>query len=190
MVSKGRAPVVVGLLLGVAACDGEPTPVTSAPASATAFIAPPLRLPEAAPGAVCPVAEARTWDGPGQAGRVLGDGPVHPIADYFRDGSVLELRPGDRQPDGTYEKKVRWIGAGYSGPVLVRAARIDVPGAAGVTFSYTGEKRDGGHYAYLTREDNDLPATTTVAGPGCYAYQVDGATFSVTIVFGAVSSTG
>ncbi|GIE75303.1 hypothetical protein Aph02nite_12530 [Actinoplanes philippinensis] len=102
----------------------------------------------------------------------------------------MELRPDDRQPNGTYEKKVRWLGAGYAGPVLVRAARIDAPGAAGATFSYVGEERDGGHYAYLIRENNDLPARTTVAGPGCYAYQVDGATFSVTVVFRAVASAG
>ncbi|BEL08175.1 hypothetical protein Q0Z83_063660 [Actinoplanes sichuanensis] len=143
-----------------------------------------------AAGAPCPVATPSPWSGPGEAGRVLGDGPLYPIADYFRGGAVLELRTDDRRPDGTYEKKVRWIGVGYSGPVLVRAARIDAPGTAAATFSYVGEERDGGHYAYLTRENNDLPATTTVAGPGCYAYQVDGATFSVTIVFGAALSDG
>jgi hypothetical protein len=115
---------------------------------------------------------------------VLGPGPLYPVADYFRDG-VLQLRDDDRQPDGTYEKKVRWIAAGYSGPVLVRAGRIDGPGTASAAFAYTGGPRDGGHYAVLTHPDSDLPATTTVSGPGCYAYQVDGTTFSVTIVFRA-----
>jgi hypothetical protein len=188
--------LVTVLLLGPTACDGAPSvpspPPASPPgASATqAFTPPPLRLPRVAPGAACPAAVPQSWSGPGEAGRVLGDGPLYPIADYFRDGTDLELRPGDRQPDGTYEKKVRWIGAGYSGPVLVRAGRIDAPGAASARFSYVGEERDGGHHAELTKENNDLPATTTVAGPGCYAYQVDGTTFSVTIVFRAVSSTG
>ncbi|MEU4619345.1 hypothetical protein AB0G04_05090 [Actinoplanes sp. NPDC023801] len=202
MPSIVRTTAAALMLLGVTACDDAPSspasplpasplPASSLPASsAAAFVAPPLRLPQVAPGAACPVTVARQWSGPGKAGRVLGDGPLYPIADYFRGGNELELRPEDREPDGTYGKKVRWIGAGYSGPVLVRAGRIDAPGAASATFSYVGEARDGGHYADLSRENNDLPATTTVAGPGCYAYQVDGTTFSATIVFRAVASTG
>lgn len=181
-------------LLGAAACDSPPAgPAVSPPApaaSVAAFVVPPLRLPGVAPGADCPVAVARAWSGPGQASRVLGDGPVHPVADYFGGGTVLELRPDDREPDGRYVKKVRWIAAGYTGPVLVRAARIDGPGAAGAEFSYVGEARDGGYYAELTGANSDLPATTTVAGPGCYAYQVDGTTFSRTIVFRAVPEGG
>jgi hypothetical protein len=49
------------------------------------------------------------------ASAVLGDGPVHPIADYFAAGTVLELRAEDRQADGSYVKKVRWISEGYDG---------------------------------------------------------------------------
>lgn len=116
---------------------------------------------------------------------MLGPGPVYPVAYYFDVGTTLRLHADDREPDGTYVKKVRWIGVGYTGPVLVRAARIDGPGSASAKFSYTGEPRDGGHYAELTNPESDLPATTTVGGPGCYAYQVDGTTFSVTIVFRA-----
>jgi hypothetical protein len=116
---------------------------------------------------------------------VLGDGPVYPVADYFRDGAVLKLRADDREPDGSYVKKVRWIAADYTGPVLLRAARIDAPGTASARFSYLGEERDGGYYAVLIHSASDLPATTTVGGPGCYAYQVDGTSFTTTIVFRA-----
>lgn len=97
---------------------------------------------------------------------MLGDGPLYPIADYFGGDAVLELRDDEREPDGSYEKKVRWLGAGYAGPVLLRAARIDGPGAASARFSYVGNSRDGGHYAVLTNAESDLPATTTVDGPG------------------------
>lgn len=190
MSSATRAITAVAALLGAAACESpqpaRPSEPPSASTPAPMFTVPPLRLPSVAAGAECPVTVARPWSGPGQAGRVLGEGPVHPVADYFRGGNVLELRPDDREPDGTYVKKVRWIAAGYPGPVLVRAARIDAPGTAGAVFSYTGEARDGGHYAVLVNENSDLPATTTLAGPGCYAYQVDGTTFSDTIVFRAV----
>lgn len=186
MPSVIRAVAAVTALLGAAACDSPPPAPPAPSTSETTFTVPPLRLPTVGAGAACPVAQARPWSGPGQAARVLGEGPVHPVADYFGGEAVLRLRPGDREPDGTYVKKARWIAAGYTGPVLVRAARIDAPGAAGATFSYTGQARDGGHYAELVDENSDLPATTTVAGPGCYAYQVDGATFSDTIVFRAV----
>ncbi|MGW0505164.1 hypothetical protein [Micromonospora sp. NPDC003241] len=188
--------LVAALLSTVTACDGTPSPSPSdAPsgqvattATPTDFAAPPLRLPTVATGDACPVTEPQPWPHPDQASRVLGPGPLYPVADYFRDG-VLELRAMDRQQDGTYTKKVRWIGSGYAGPVLVRAARIDGTGPAGAEFAYLGEPRDGGHHALLVRPENDLPATTMVGGPGCYAYQVDGTTFSVTVVFRAALET-
>ncbi|RKN50172.1 hypothetical protein D7193_30430 [Micromonospora costi] len=189
-----RTTALVVLLAAAAGCDSAaPTPTStpaSTPTSPGAFAAPPLRLPEGASGDACPTSEAHPWPRSDQAARVLGPGPVYPVADYLGGGAVLQLRDSDRQQDGTYEKKVRWIAAGYRGPVLVRAGRIDGPGSASATFSYTGEARDGGHYALLDDLDTDLPATTTVSGPGCYAYQVDGDTFSVTIVFRAVPATG
>ncbi|WBB48614.1 hypothetical protein O3597_26640 [Verrucosispora sp. WMMA2044] len=177
------------LALSMAACDAAPpdaAPRSPTPtASSTGWTAPPLQLPTVGPGDPCPVTEPRPWSDSDLASRVLGPGPLYPVADYFVDGA-LQLRDEDRQPDGTYPKKVRWIGSGYTGPVLVRAARIDAPGSATAVFSYTGEPRDDGHHAVLTTPESDLPGVTTVAGPGCYAYQVDGTTFSVTIVFRAV----
>ncbi|MBF9132835.1 hypothetical protein I0C86_28330 [Plantactinospora sp. S1510] len=186
-----RAAATVALLTATTAsvgCDGpapDAGPPTTAPTSPAELSPGPLRLPSRAPGDRCPTTAPKPWSGPGEATQVLGPGPVYPVADYFRDGAVLRLREDDRQPDGTYRKKVRWIATGYTGPVLVRAARIDAPGSATVAFSYTGGPRDGGHYAVLTNPDSDLPGTTTVDGPGCYAYQVDGTTFSLTIVFRA-----
>ncbi|WP_169814031.1 hypothetical protein, partial [Actinomadura kijaniata] len=145
----------------------------------------PLRFPSVAAGAACPTTAPRPWSGPGVAAAVLGDGPVYPVADYFGKGTVLELRARDRRSDGSYVKKVRWIGAGYRGPVLVRAARIDGGGTAASRFAYTGEERDGGYHAELPSPASDLPGTTTVGGPGCYAVQVDGTTFTTVVVFRA-----
>jgi hypothetical protein len=184
-VVRGRALTAVATLAVLTACDTTPAPPTrTPPASTPGVAAPPLRLPDLAPGAECPVTEPSPWPRPDQATRVLGPGPLYPVADYLPAGA-LRLREVDRQHDGTYTKKVRWIGSGYTGPVLVRVARLDGPGPAGVRFSYLGEPRDGGHHALLTEPESDLPATTTVGGPGCYAYQVDGTSFSTTIVFRA-----
>ncbi|KXK61997.1 hypothetical protein AWW66_10660 [Micromonospora rosaria] len=181
---------VAALLSAVAACDTAPIPAptpASPPVSGTpaALAVSPLRLPEVGPGGACPTSAPQPWSRADQASRVLGPGPVYPVADYFGDGTVLRLRAHDRQADGSYRTKVRWIASGYTGPVLVRAARIDGPGTAAAEFSYLGDPRDGGHHAVLTHPDSDLPGTTVVGGPGCYAYQVDGTTFSVTVVFRA-----
>ncbi|MGK5557500.1 hypothetical protein ACSNOI_38425 [Actinomadura kijaniata] len=184
---SGRVAAFTLLALAGAACDGPPSPVSpSTPSTpSTALASRPLRFPAVAAGAACPTTAPRPWSGPGVAEAVLGDGPVYPVADYFGEGTVLELRAQDRRPDGSYVKKVRWIGAGYRGPVLVRAARIDGRGAATSRFAYTGEERDGGYHAELPSATSDLPGTTTVTGPGCYAVQVDGTTFTTVVVFRA-----
>jgi hypothetical protein len=189
----GSALLCAAIVLLAAACD-EPGSDNdrphATPASSPATLAVrPLRLPSVPPGGACPLAQASPWPDSSEATRVLGGGPAHPVADYFRDGAVLHLRDDDREPDGTYVKKVRWVVANYMGPLLVRAGRIDGPGSASVKFSYTGVARDGGYYTELTNVSSDLPATTTVSGPGCYAYQVDGTTFSTTVVFSAVLDT-
>ncbi|WP_131308709.1 hypothetical protein [Micromonospora zingiberis] len=193
MVKLARLTMVVVLASMAAACDSTPEadPTESSSASAVAptgspgdFAAPPLRLPSGGAGDACPVTEPRPWDDPEQASRVLGPGPVYPIADYFT-GGVLPLRDSDRRQDGSYQVKVRWLYAGYTGPVLVRAGRIDAPGTAAAEFSYLGEPRHGGHYAVLPGPAASLPGTTTVSGPGCYAYQVDSPSFSYHITFRA-----
>ena len=194
MGARTRAALLaIMMVVAAAACErAEPAPAptgasTSASVSASAvpFVAPPLRLPRVAPGGRCPVTAAHAL--PGLEDKVLGNGPLYPIAYYFMAGdAVLQLRPDDREPGGSYRVKVRWVGSGYAGPVLIRADRIDGTGTALAQFSYTGEARDGGYFATLTESENDLPATTLVSGPGCFAYQVDGTTFSETIVFEVV----
>ncbi|MBX7270135.1 hypothetical protein KIF24_31685 [Micromonospora sp. Llam7] len=191
MMGLARAVAVGALVVAVAGCDrtmpDDPTgtPWAVSPSAAPVeFALPSLRLPGMAPDGTCPVTEPHSWADPEQASRVFGPGPVYPIADYFPDGA-LPLRDGDRQQDGSYTAKVRWLATGYTGPVLLRAAPIDGAGSASAKFSYLGETRDDGHHAVLTSPDTDLPGTTTVSGPGCYAYQVDGTSFSFTIVFRA-----
>jgi hypothetical protein len=189
--------LLAALAMTVAACDGTASEAPSTKASVKMSVStggamlspPPLRLPSVAPGGTCPTTTPHRWTGTGVATNVLGTGPLYPVADYFRNGgATLELREEDRTPDGSYQKKVRWLGRGYTGPVLLRAARIDGPGTAHAEFAYLGQQRWHGYYVVLTDAENDLPAGTTVSGPGCYAYQVDGTTFSETIIFRAVAA--
>lgn len=76
-----------------------------------------------------------------------------------------------------------WQASGYSGPILIRGRELGGAGAVGF-----GE----GHVPYdelqllgVGATPMHWPSFTRVKGPGCYAYQVDGANFSAVIVFRA-----
>jgi hypothetical protein len=77
---------------------------------------------------------------------------------------------------------VSWGDSGYRGPVLIRGRQVGGPGAVGF-----GE----GHVPYdelqLQTGSGGPPwqSFTRVRSPGCYFYQVDGTSFSETIVFRA-----
>jgi hypothetical protein len=81
--------------------------------------------------------------------------------------------------------RVNWRASGYSGPILIRGRELGGSGAVGF-----GE----GHVPYdelqllgaaVDAPPRQWPSFTRVRAPGCYAYQVDGTTFSAVIVFRA-----
>lgn len=118
-------------------------------------------------------------------GIAFGDGPVYPVG--LTDG-VLSTDA----LDGMYRQKVLWVSAAsYQGPVLIRGTRLGGPGV--VQFSHgdsvpTTEFRVLEPGAASPDEEagwREWPSYTTVPQPGCYAYQVDGTTFSTVIVFEA-----
>ena len=112
-VPLGATIVSLTILLLAAACNGQASgndrPQATPTSTPATLVVPPLRLPSVPPGGACPLAQASPWPDASEANRVLGDGPAHPVADYFRDGAELRLRDEDREPDGTYIKKVRWV---------------------------------------------------------------------------------
>lgn len=148
----------------------------------------PLRLPSIGITESCPVTGLRFAPSPRPPDElVVGDGPVFPIGFYFGDGTLLEARAETRDDDGWYSRKVPWLYVGYEGPVLIRAGRIDGPGAADVDFGDIGHKAGGGVLVDVQSPYTLLaPGGTRVKGPGCYAYQVDGVGFGRIIVFRAV----
>jgi hypothetical protein len=118
-------------------------------------------------------------------GIALGDGPVYPVG---LEGGVLAMVAHD----GNYLQKVLWISApSYQGPVLIRGTRLDASGV--VQFSTGGSgptpefklPEPGSLSAGGQADWRDWPSYTTVPQLGCYAYQVDGTTFSSVIVFEA-----
>jgi len=144
-----------------------------------------LRLPSLAAGAACPVTPAvpiTTFVGP-----VAGPGPVYSIGNRIFYS---------RAPDGSLFTKVAWLSRpDYKDAALIRGARIDAPGdvrfqAGGgpltgeLRFEYdTGTRSQGSEEGWRF-----LPSTVVIDGPGCYAFQVDGVDWSLTIVMDAAAN--
>lgn len=152
----------------------------------------PITLPHLAPGTTCPVTPRNQMVPPPPtrytAEYGIGSGPLYPVAYYFNDGTTLNLQDYMRESDGWFGAKVRWIGGpNYDGLALIRGRQLD--GAGEIRFQYDGvyspdyvpemalELRPGW---------NQWPAVTLLPGPGCYAYQVDGTSFSSVIIFKAI----
>jgi hypothetical protein len=152
----------------------------------------PLHLPTVAPGAACPVSGVgRINFARYGVGRGIGPGPAYPIG-FAQPGSALQFT---YPPDPASEfagslwsgQKVLWfVAPRYRGPVLVRGGRLD----------YSGWLRfDRGKIPPLEMRiqkghgPRDRASYTRLRAPGCYAYQIDGTTFSRVIVFRAVLFT-
>ena len=143
----------------------------------------PLHLPRLAADSACPRSSARTVSK--AYGPALGDGPVYPVGSIH---GVLSVAPRD----GRYSQKVLWVSsAAYQGPVLVRGARLDGPGVVQFAVGYS-EPLDEFRLmepGATSRDEEpgwrEWPSYTVVPQLGCYAYQVDGLSFSTVVVFEA-----
>src|SRR6266496_4444181 len=91
-------------------------------------------------------------------------------------------------------QKVLWfVLPSYTGPVLIRGGRLDRPGRIGFERGSIPSLELHLDSSTVQPGGGDVPAGaryrpsyTRIVAPGCYAYQVDGTTFSRTIVFRAV----
>jgi hypothetical protein len=115
-----------------------------------------------------------------------GPGPAYLLAVGGAAVSTLQVDRAYRDALGWVGQKAPWlIAPSYRGPLLIRGARIDAPGAMRFAFD-TGQHLAGLRIASRTSLQPSgwraVPALTLVRGAGCYAYQVDGTTFSHVIV--------
>jgi hypothetical protein len=143
----------------------------------------PLHLPKVRNGA-CPVSTHVRYQAAGYGGMRFGNGPVTPLlaADGltpFAKQSVL-FRAGVA-PGWGYVKTLWFARADYTGPVLIRGRRLDGSGTlalgGGIPRLRDPQLPPGGRRAW--------PGGTWVRSPGCYAWQIDGTSFSTVIVFRA-----
>ena len=141
----------------------------------------PLRFPRVAGRRPCPrSSSART------AARVswpLGPGPVYPALGSPNGDASLE---DDPVQNGWYLHKTLWaISPRYRGPILIRGARVDGSGALRFNFRLTREFKLHRLPAKAASRWGYVSSRTALRGPGCYAFQVDGSTFSTVIIFEA-----
>jgi hypothetical protein len=180
------------ILVSYAALVGSLVVASPAGAGASdewASLRTPLHLPALAAGARCPVShlDARIpWKRINTFGSGIGTGPVYPgLGD--RNGLLFATRSQYGGP--WFAAKVFWyVRPSYRGPVLIRGARLDgaetigfdagtLPGAelrikAGQTVSW--ERQPLG--------SRGVPSAVRVTAPGCYAFQMDGTSFSRVVV--------
>jgi hypothetical protein len=170
----------------------------------------PLHLPTVAAGIPCPISPSHTFPaGGGFTGAyvAVGDGPFT----LTMSGKIpVNFNP---QPPDSYAgtgwpgMKVIWrVSADYSGPLLLRGARIDGTGALrfdhylGAIDSQSavdGSPANGTAYPDLAYDTTSNVSTVTtypsairVQSPGCYGLQVDGTNFSEVITFQVTSQAG
>jgi hypothetical protein len=129
----------------------------------------PLHLPALSSAGACPVAAGR--------------GPVGLL------GSDTELSMTPFIGSAWQGARVTWrSSASYQGPVLIRGRELGGPHAVGFGeghVPYDELQLLGRAYEVTASPERQWPSFTRVRGPGCYAYQVDGTSFSEVIVFRA-----
>jgi hypothetical protein len=189
--------LVASAVLLLAACTVNASPPETASASPTPTLTAtwqaleqrPLKLPSVAPGATCPKLLGHVVSP--DFGLVLGSGPVYPFLGI--GGATGSLQAATLVP-------VQWyIDPSYTGPVLVRGGQLD--GSGVLTFEggldqlhYHGDWRVAPHlpvlrlmggtaYASGSSRWASFATHTNVPGDGCYAYQVDGTSFSYALTF-------
>ncbi len=153
----------------------------------------PLALPSIPAGGACPASPGRRVTS--QFGAGSGPGPVYVVLVSLRAAGQgqMDYGLGNAYVGEWGGQKTLWyVDPAYTGPVLIRGSRIDGPGE--VRFNYGVEALAS--EMHLPQPDpfagpgewrSAISSTRLkVSAPGCYAFQVDGDTFSYSIVFLAV----
>jgi hypothetical protein len=143
-----------------------------------------LRCPVSAPAPESgfPVAVRETGT------RLFGSGPVYLRLSTAGGLAVLDMRFA-RNLNALRGRETPWlVRPGYDGPLLIRAWRPDTSGKItkiGIANEQRAELRVPSS-KFRARSVaggwRGFPSTTWVSGPGCRVWQIDGLTFSQTIV--------
>lgn len=154
----------------------------------------PLVLPSIPPGGDCPVRGIAQHTP--QYGKGAGEGPFFVTMAYDGSNATMTYTLGDAWVGDWGGQKTLWYAdPAYQGRALIRGRRIDGPGE--VRFDYVQGASLAAELRVDTREARQpngqwpswIGATRLrLDSPGCYAFQVDGDTFTEVIVFRAIHS--
>jgi hypothetical protein len=108
-----------------------------------------------------------------------GSGPVRP------QGSATQLPVTPFVGSSWQAGRVTWQASGYSGPILIRGREVGGPHAIGFGEGHVPYDELQLKGAAMGVPPGMFPSFTRVRSRGCYAYQVDGTSFSEVIVFKA-----
>jgi hypothetical protein len=151
----------------------------------------PLRLPRLRPGQGCPASRGRPVNTAFFRGIALGSGPVRVViagAGDLRHGVAVLINPTSAPP--WLGLKTLWFSApAYQGPFVIRAERLGRPGpvALGEGPTVAPLVVPPGPTINGAEGWREAPGGLWVRTPGCYAWQVDGLTFSEVIIVQAVA---
>ena len=151
-----------------------------------------LHLPVVRSGQRCPTTQGHPTNTPQFGGIAVGKGPVEAIiaeepAQDARSGIADLVNPTNTPPWLGF--KTLWFSTpAYQGPFVIRAERLDHPGkiAMGEGPTVASIVVPPGPTLNSSGGWRQAPGGTWVMSPGCYAWQVDGLTFSEVIVIRAV----
>ena len=144
----------------------------------------PVDFPVVPPGQPCPATPGHPANTSFFGGVALGTGLVRPL--IAMEGDLLHgtTVADSHQAPGWLAFKTLWFSEpAYQGPFVIRAERIDGPGQIEFSPDTLGPlvvppgptvNSSGGY--------RTVPGQTWVKAPGCYAWQVDGLTFTEIIV--------
>lgn len=160
--------------------------------SPAALLKRPLDFPGLRPGQPCPATHGTAVSTADFGGIALGRGPIRPIIAQepprvARRG-IAYLAP--TSAPGWLGIKTLWLSVpGYQGPFVIRAKRLDRAGPVGLGGAPTIAQLTVPSAVTATSWNGwrTVPGGTWVKSPGCYAWQVDGLTFSEEIVVKAVT---
>lgn len=194
--------VVAGLSSACLGGGSEATPTRAAPrdnVGGSDDLHRPLDLPTVAPGTACPRTPGKRPNP--DVGIALGSGPAYAVLGFEGNHvppaaqAVVPLHSEDRKGNAYWHKTLWAVDPKYHGPILIRGRGIDPPRS--LWFVVPSGTANGSHRrvrelhmpAERSKSWRYGPSLTIFPGPGCYALQVDGTTFSEVIVFKARRST-